>query len=139
MKAIKTQPRVKCDLPIVEQVRKSMHKQNRLAMICGFILGSFVPVASFTLGHYEAPENGMMWLLVGGGLAYSAMTVFQWATVAFKHPAKALGFCVLIEGVMTFSHTVWLSLAGLALLVMINGLATGSTLALDQRQTRGFK
>ncbi len=139
MKTIKTQPRVKQDLPIVEQVRKSMHKQNRLAMTCGFILGSFVPVASFTLGHYEAPANGMMWLLVAGGLAYSAMTVFQWATIAFRHPAKALGFCVLIEGVMTFSHTLWLSLAGLTLLVIINGVATGSTLALDQRQNRGYR
>lgn len=126
-------------MPVVEQVRKSFHKKNRLAMICGFLLGSFVPIAAYVLGHFETKAEPMMWIVVTAGLIYSATTVFQWAKVAFKNPLKALGFCILIEGVMTFSQTQALALAGLALLVIINGIATGTILALDQRGNQARK
>ena len=133
-------------LPVIEQVRKAFLRTNRLATFCGFLLGSFVPVASYVIGHYEAPRtpaawnadplSAAMWLLVAGGLLYSAITVFSWSKVAFKNPAKAVGFCVLIEGVMTFSHTYALALTALGLLIAINGIATGCTLALDQKTAR---
>jgi hypothetical protein len=127
---------------IVDQVKEAMRKQNRLATFAGVILGGFVPVASFTLAHFELRLDGSFisqiptLFIIAAGLTYSAKTVFDWARVAFKHPAKALGFCVLVEGVMTFAHTTWLSAVALALLVTINGVATGCNLALDSKLAR---
>ena len=118
---------------IVHEVKIAAHKSNRIPLIVGMILGAFVPSATFELVHYEVAENPMLWLLVAGGLIYSAMTVFAWAKVAFKHPAKSLGFCVLVEGVLTFSHSAYLSGAALAILVSINAIAAGCALANDYR------
>ena len=121
----------KTTLPIVTQVKKAFLKKNRIATFAGFILGGFVPVASFTVAHQEAINHHEMWILVGGGLSYSAWTVIKWGMTAFQNTFKAIGFTILAEGTMTFSHTEWLSVAGLVLLVVINGIATGTNLALD--------
>jgi VIT1/CCC1 family predicted Fe2+/Mn2+ transporter len=131
-------------LPIVDQVKTAMKPQNRLATGAGFVLGGFVPVASFVLAHTEVRAEQPLWaqmpaLLVLAGLVYSAKTVFDWARIAFKHPAKALGFVVLTEGVMTFSHTAALSFAALFILITINGIATGCNLALDVKAAKGKK
>jgi hypothetical protein len=67
-----------------------------------------------------------------GGLLFSARTVYAWGRLAFQASGKALGFVVLMEGVMTMSHTPWLSPAALAYLVAINGIATGCTLSLNK-------
>ena len=78
----------------------------------------------------------MLWLLVAGGLTYSAMTVYSWAKIAFKLPLKALGFVILLEGGMTFVPDAWIGLPSLGLLILINGLATGSNLVNDSRESR---
>lgn len=131
-------------LSIVEQVKAASQKQNRLAVVAGFILGGFVPSASFVLAHREIQPSEPLWfqmptVLVIAGLIYSAKTVFDWASIAFRHPAKALGFVVLVEGVMTFSKTAALSYVALALLVCINGIATGCNLALDTKANKPSK
>jgi hypothetical protein len=66
--------------------------------------------------------------LVAGGLVYSAFSVFGWARQAFNHRLKALGFVVLLEGTLTFCSVVWLSLAGLAILMVLNGVTAAVTL-----------
>ena len=129
---IENRPRFNTE-SIVHQVKAATHKSNRIAMTAGFILGSFVPAASYELVHYEVASQPMLWILVTGGLTYSALTVYQWAKVAFKHPAKALGFVVLLEGILTFSASAWLSGSALALLVAINGVSAGCQLALDYK------
>lgn len=126
-------------MPIIRQVNIAVHKSNRLALIVGFVVGGFIPLATYVLAHYELMADAPLWqqfpaLLVLGGLSFSAKTVFDWACAAFKHPAKALGFVLLLEGVMTFAHTPWLSIAALCFLVGINGTATGCTLVLDYRK-----
>jgi hypothetical protein len=68
------------------------------------------------------------WLVVGG-LLFSALTVCQWAREAFGSPWKALGFTVLLEGILTFAHTPWLSVASVCYLVAINATATGVRLS----------
>jgi hypothetical protein len=73
-------------------------------------------------------------LLVAGGLMFSATTVYDWTKIAFQSSFKALGFCVLVEGVMTFSGIAILSYAALAVLAIINGIGTGCKIALNQRQ-----
>ena len=120
---------------IVDQVRQATQKQNRLATGAGFTLGGFVPSAVFSIVHYELKETPLLWIIVLGGLLFSAITVFRWSKIAFDSGVKAVGFVVLIEGVMTFSGLYWLSCTALALLIVINGIATGCNLALNRRET----
>jgi hypothetical protein len=124
------------DLSIVDQVRTATFRQNRLAMVMGFTLGSTIPLCTYWVAHYETADRPLMWILATGGLIYSAKTVFDWAHIAFKQPAKALGFVVMLEGVMTFSNTPWLGWLCLLLLMVINGVSAGCQLALDRKTRR---
>lgn len=124
----------KLPLGVVEQVRVALQPKNRLATLLGFLLGGFVPLASYVVAHYEIASSEALYTqlssyLVLGGLLYSAKTVYAWGKRAFASPAKALGFVVLLEGVMTTSSTAWLAIAALSYLVVINGVATGCTLS----------
>jgi hypothetical protein len=121
---------------VVDEVIIATAVRNRLATTLGFILGGFVPVGSFTVAHNEVTAfnlaNAAPLLMVLGGLVYSAITVYQWGFKAFESKFKAFGFVVLIEGIMTLSDIQWLSVAALILLVSINGLSTGTKLALKR-------
>lgn len=123
-------------LGVLDQVAQATRSHNRLAFTIGALLGGFIPVASYTICHLECPQDKRLWALVVAGLAYSALTVYQWASIAFKHPAKAIGFVVLMEGVILFSHTLWLSFAALFVLVLINGIATAANLIADRKLAR---
>jgi len=107
----------------VDQARAAFGNGGRLSALVGLILGSFVPLASYTLIHLEVAARPMLWILVGGGLVYSAISVYQWARQAFHYPLKDLGFVVLLEGTLTFCSVQWLSLAGLAILMVLNGVS----------------
>jgi len=115
-------------LGVIGQVRSAMG--NPVALFLGALFGGFVPVGSHHLAHYEARGFDIAALLVVGGLIYSAKTVYQWGKLAFECPWKAIGFVVLVEGIMVASKTPWLSFAALAYLVVINAMATGCQLAL---------
>lgn len=123
---------------VVGQVRLALRRENRLASTLGFLLGGFVPTATYTLSHFELPQQ--WWTdprayIVGGGLVYSAKKVLQWGTLAFGDRWLAMAFVVLTEGVMVASATHWLSLFALAILVGINGTATAVSLSkLDNRE-----
>jgi hypothetical protein len=124
---------------VVAQVRKAFEPKNRLATILGFMLGGIVPLASFAVAHYEIHRDAALYsqlptYLVGGGLLYSAKTVWAWGRMAFQNAWKASGFVVLLEGVMVASHLQWLSFAALGYLILINGIATGCNLALGGRR-----
>lgn len=119
----------------VDQVRIALKPRNRLAASMGFLLGGFVPLASFFVAHFELSRAVPLYsqkalYLVLGGLAYSAKTVWQWGTIAFQNAFKAAGFVVLVEGVMVTSNILWLSIAALVYLVAINGIATGCNLTM---------
>jgi len=120
---------------IVDQVRLASQVQNRRATIAGFILGGFIPGAVFSIVHFEVSQYPILWLIVAGGLGFSALTVYQWSNKAFNSAFKAAGFVLLVEGVMTFSSLFWLSCLALGLLTVINGIATGCNLALDRKET----
>lgn len=102
-----------------------------IATIAGALFGGFVPVAIWWLVHEDLAGN--IWkpqlLLVLGGLAFSAKTVYQWCLLAFGCRYKAVGFTLLCEGVLTFAETPWLSLTALAYLVVMNAVATAATIA----------
>lgn len=119
---------------VVEQVRIAFSGKNRLATAMGFLLGGLVPLATFIVAHYEVSHARALYAqfgsyLVLGGLLYSAKTVFEWGRRAFDSTAKAVGFVLLIEGVMVTSATGWLSAVALAYLIVINGVATGCNLS----------
>lgn len=123
-------------LSVVEQFRKAAQKNNRSAMVCGGVLGAFVPVASFVLAHGagEVQAHPSLWVLVAGALLFSARSVYDFAMAAFHgSKAKAMGFVVLIEGTLVFAHTPILGYTALALLAGINAVATGINLALDHK------
>ena len=118
-------------LGVIAQVRRACARGNRLAAFVGMLLGGFVPLAVYVVAHGESgPFEGheRAWTLVTGGLAYSAVTVFQWARLAFTSAFKSVGFVVLLEGVMVTSTTHWLALTALGYLILINGVATACTL-----------
>ncbi len=121
------------DLGPIAQIKESVKPRNRLAAFTGVMLGGFVPLASYWIAHHEVVGAGywmpVMVTLVFGGLIYSAKTVYQWARVAFDCPWKAVGFVVLLEGTMIFSNTMWLGVTALSLLIGMNAIATGCTLA----------
>lgn len=131
-------PRVRktlADLSIVDQVKEAMKPKARLATFLGFLLGGFVPSASYIVAHHELDHTKPLYfqpglLLVLGGLLYSAKTVYEWGVNAFSNKMKALGFVVLLEGVMILSSTPAIAVAALIYLAMINGIATGCNLSL---------
>jgi hypothetical protein len=133
-------PRAPRDLQtmgVVEQVRTALKPCNRLAFGLGAALGSFVPVASYWLAHHEVDRSADLWAqlpawLVLGGLVFSASTVYAWGRKLFGSGAKALGFCVLMEGVLLDSTTTGLAIGALVYLIGINAIATGTRLALDR-------
>ena|ERR1700733_11866151 len=122
------------DRGVVDQVKIAFAKHNLFATLCGFVLGGFVPVATFVVGHLVAPLNPWFYILVFGGLVFSAKTVFDWGAVAFKSKFKSFGFVLLVEGCMTFVPLLALSLAALTLLTTINGVATGCKLIADSKE-----
>lgn len=122
---------------VLQQVKLALSPGKRLPTLLGFLLGGFVPLASFIVAHYELNTALPLYtqlsaLLVLGGLLYSAKTVFEWGRRAFASGAKALGFVVLLEGVMVTSTTSWLGWVALGYLVLINGLATGCNLSREK-------
>lgn len=132
--AVRRAPRAQREPGIVDQVRIAFRPRNRLATALGGVLGGAVPVASWQLAHHEIDAARDLWAqlpawLVLGGLLFSALTVFGWARSAFGSPAKALGFVVLLEGVLVASSTSWLGAGALGLLVAINATATGVRLS----------
>lgn len=123
---------------MVAQVREAMKPRNRLATALGFALGGVVPLATYVVAHYEIDMAAALYAQLGaylvlGGLLYSAKTVYDWGKKAFQISAKALGFVVLLEGVMIASNTTWLAMTALAYLILINGIATGCNLALARK------
>lgn len=126
---------------VVDQVVLALHPRNRLATALGFVAGGVVPVATYLEAHHDlAPSEALFsqvtTYLVLGGLLFSAKTVFCWARRAFQDAWKAGGFVILLEGVMITSHVPVLPLVLLAILVAVNGVATGCTLSLERATPR---
>lgn len=110
------------------KARVSLAGRNWKAGFLGMVLGGFVPLATYEMVHYEVTHDKLYWALIAGGLVYSALTMYRWARRAFEDWAKAIGFVVLLEGTMTFSKAPWLSLAGLSILMILNGVSAAKSL-----------
>jgi hypothetical protein len=130
-------PRRLAQRGIIDQMKAAFYRQNRLALVTGTVLCGFVPAATYTIKH-ACHETPMLWLLVAGGLIYSATSMFAFMTAATGCRAKAAGWVILVEGVMTFApKEYWpLSLAALAILVTANAIAGACKLADDSAARR---
>jgi hypothetical protein len=119
------------DRDVVSQIKLAF--ANPLPLVIGALIGALVPIATYTVGHAELDAAGWISLpgaIVIGGCCFSAITVYKWGRRAFDSALKAVGFVILSEGVMSFSHVAWLSLVVLGFLVAINAVANGANLAI---------
>lgn len=137
----RARPSVERPMGVVDQVVLACSPRNRLATVLGFVLGGVVPIATYGEAHLDLDWAQPLHCqtatyLVLGGLAFSAKTVFSWSLRAFRDGWKAGGFVVLLEGVMVTSHVPFLPLVLLAILVAVNGIATGCALSLDRSRQR---
>lgn len=129
------------ELGVVDEVELAFNPRSRLATQLGFILGGVIPIATYLEAHCDLDATRPLHtqpaaFLVAGGLLFSAKTVFAWGKRAFRDGAKAAGFVLLLEGVMITSDVPVLPLVLLAILVAINGIATGCSLSLDRSSVR---
>jgi hypothetical protein len=108
-------------------------RRRPLAALLGATPG-FVPVGVYWVGHHEltswAPWTCPKAMIVYAGLLFSVLTVYGWSADMFGSKVKALGFTVLIEGIMMTAAAGWLNLIALGYLVAINAIANGCRLAL---------
>jgi hypothetical protein len=119
------------DRDVIGQIKLAF--ANPLPLVIGALIGALVPIATYTVGHAELDTAGwgsVPGAIVIGGCAFSAITVYKWGRRAFDSAFKALGFVILSEGVMSFSHVAWLSMVVLGFLVAINAVANGANLAI---------
>ena len=111
--------------------KKKISKKTKAAIskvaqrIMAAIGAAFLPVASSHLSHTEAKEQMGLWFLVGAALTFSIPQLVKWVDSwsPSKWFYKGIGFAVLLEFTMIFSHTTWLIYSALAILVAINSLA----------------
>lgn len=125
----KSKPRT---LPTASPIKVSAAQKRSIGQLCAAIASGFLPVASYVMAHHESKGNPLLWVLVAAALMFSAPTLVDWAKKWCGNIYKAVGFTVLLEGVMVFSTTTWLSYVGLVILVAINatnawGLAARKT------------
>jgi len=126
-------------LSTVAKIRTAFAKRNLLATTIGMVKGGSIPAGTFVLYHLEMHNDPWQakGLIVLGGLIYSAKTVYGWCRQVFRKDdgtadvLKALGWCAGIEGFMTVSSTFALNCAALGLLILINAVATGVSLAME--------
>lgn len=121
------------------QLRAARHKP--IAALIGATAG-LVPVGVYEVGHYEltswSPLECPKAVIVYAGLLFSALTVLGWSANMFGSKVKALGFTLLLEGIMMASSAAWLTAIALSYLVLINAAANGCRLALRDTPGQGI-
>ena len=113
------------------------------ATLIGALVGGLVPWFARTLAHDQLPATwasgnlGLAAVLIAvvlGCACFSAITVYKFGRATFGDKRKALGFVLAIEGVMLVSTGITSAVA-LAVLIAINALANGSSIALAREAT----
>ena len=107
------------------------------------MVGGIVPWFARTLAHDQLPDAwaagnsalaAVMLAVVLGCALFSAITVYKFGRATFNDTRKALGFVAAIEGVMLVSTGATSDVA-LLVLILINALANGSSIALAREAT----
>jgi hypothetical protein len=131
-------PTIKAD-SVIDQTKVAF-SVSAIGSIVGIILGAVVPAFTFAEAHYELKDTLSIYtLLVIGGLLFSAKNVYMCSASAFRDKLKAVGFVLLIEGGMVFSHIQWVNLVGLGILICINAIASGANLVVKPKEAKKQK
>lgn len=125
---------------IVSQLECAIQRPQ--ATLIGALVGGLVPWFARTLAHGELPATWaknhalalVMLAVVIGCAVFSGLTVYKFGCATFGDKRKAIGFTLAIEGVMIVS-TGTTSVVALAVLILINALANGATIALARDAT----
>ena len=126
---------------IVSQLECAVRRPQ--ATLIGALVGGLVPWFARTLAHEEIPAAWsagslplalVMIAVVLGCACFSALSVYKFGRATFGDDRKAIGFTLALEGVMLVSHGATSAVA-LAVLVLINALGNGATIALARDAT----
>lgn len=122
------------DYSILSQLRAL--RGQRLATVTGSIMGGVVPVLIYRLSHHHAAESPALWLIVAGGLLFSASSVYGWGMRLFGNAwYKAGGFTLLLE-LSTIFVNGWESKLALSILILINAVNLAHALVVGNRPAR---
>ena len=123
---------------VVTQLEIAIRRPH--AALIGALVGAVVPWFARTLAHEELPAAwsggnralaAIMIAVVMGCAVFSALTVYKFGKATFGDVRKAVGFVLAMEGVMLISHGTTSTVA-LAVLIAINALANGATIAMSR-------
>ena len=126
---------------IVTQLECAIRRPQ--ATLIGALVGGLVPWFARTLAHDQLPAAwssgntalaAVMLAVVLGCACFSGITVYKFGRATFGDTRKAFGFVLAIEGVMLVSTGVTSTVA-LAVLIAINALANGASIALARDAT----
>lgn len=99
---------------------------NKFETLLASAAASFIPVGVFFTSHKAlAGSFSSTWPLMVislAGLIYSIPSVVAWAQTWTGTRSKAIGFTVMLEGLMVGSGEMWLSIISLFLLGGVNAM-----------------
>lgn len=122
------------DYSILSQLRAL--RGQRLATVTGCIIGAVVPVLVYRIAHHHAAISPALWLIVAGGLLFSASSVYSWGMRLFGGAwYKAGGFTILLELSTVFVQG-WESKLALSILILINAVNLAHALVVGNRPAR---
>ncbi len=126
---------------IVSQLECAIRRPQ--ATLIGALVGGLVPWFARTLAHEEIPATWstgshslalVMIAVVLGCACFSGLSVYKFGQATFGDTRKAIGFTLALEGVMLVSHGATSAVA-LMVLIFINALGNGATIALARDAT----
>ena len=122
------------DYSILSQLRAL--RGQRLATVVGSIVGAVVPILVYRIAHHHAAETPALWLIVAGGLLFSASSVYGWGMKLFGGQwYKAGGFTILLELSTVFIQG-WESKLALGILILINAVNLAHALVVGNRPAK---
>ena len=121
------------DYSILSQLRGL--KSQWLATCIGCVIGAIVPVLVYRIAHYHVEATPALWLIVAGGLLFSASSVYGWGLKLFSAWYKAGGFTLLIELSTVFVEG-WESYVALSVLCLINAVNMSHALVIGNRVSK---
>jgi hypothetical protein len=126
---------------IVSQLECAIRRPQ--ATLIGAAVGGLVPWFARTLAHEEIPatwsggNHGLAMVMIAvvlGCACFSGLSVYKFGHATFGDTRKAIGFTLALEGVMLVSHGATSAVA-LVVLILINALGNGATIALARDAT----
>lgn len=124
---------------IITQIHLALARGYRVAAVIGALTGGGVTYCTHAMARGDladtpwAPGSYALFLgrlaIVLGGLLFSIVTTFSFGRSAFQRGWLAVGFLVLMDGVMVASSQPSLEWFATGLLIAIEAVTTGCTVA----------